>query len=243
MNDPEAARKAADPDGTASSDPAPDSNVDTPAVNTSAVMNTSALNAALNPAATPAPAAAPPSGTASPQTVDVQNLQSILSGLGLPPTSSSPSPSGSTTTPGAAPPAAPAKPPATNVPAGGITLSDLQAAMTGAAQPPASLSHYVTPEEVERQGLLTDPEKYGKLMDMLPEGQRTLEHLTATLRSPQVLSALSSLTEAIDGPDFSSVLANFDLEMDEETERLVGEGKGVEAFIRACAKKRGGDGK
>mmetsp|Transcript_7983 Transcript_7983/g.15919 ORF Transcript_7983/g.15919 Transcript_7983/m.15919 type:complete len:398 (+) Transcript_7983:54-1247(+) len=247
MNDPEAAKKKADPDAPDAPPPSsdPDTSVNTSAVNTS-VTNSAALTSALNPAQTPAPAPAagapPADGTASPQTLDVQNLQSILSGLGLPPTSSaSPSPSGAEG--GAAgagagpPPAAPAKPPASAAP-GGITLSDLQAAMSGAAQPPPSLSHYVTPEEVERQGLLSDPSRVAKLLPLLPPGQRDVDSLRLALRTPQVLSALSSLTEAIDGPDFGSVLANFDLEMGEEERRQVEQGKGVEAFIRACAKKR-----
>ncbi|GMH60529.1 hypothetical protein TrST_g7518 [Triparma strigata] len=242
MNDPAKAKKKADPEGAETSESAPASATASPTsganptagtsdTSMDVVSNNDIISSANLPADTSAvvdppanPTTTTPAANAS-GAVDVQNLQSILSGLGLPAASSSPSPTASLSTP-----AAPSK-------SGGITLSDLQSAMSRAQEGESKLSDYVTFSEVERQGILDDSTVVDKLTSLLPEGQRTKDSLITTLRSPQVLSALTSLTSALNGPEFSSVLANFDLEMGEEEQRLVAEGKGVEAFIRACEKK------
>ncbi|GMH79120.1 hypothetical protein TrLO_g13574 [Triparma laevis f. longispina] len=240
MNDPAKAKKKADPEGAESSAPPSSTSSPTSAPASSTtdtsmdVVSNDVISSANLPAdtsvadiSTTTPSAttpAPPAGG-----VDVQNLQSILSGLGLPAASSSPSPTASITTPAA--PAAPSKT------TGGITLSDLQSAMSLAQEGEAKLTDYVSYSEVERQGLLENSTTVDKLTALLPEGQRTKEDLVKTLRSPQVLSALGSLSNALNGPEFASVLANFDLQLGEEEQRLVAEGKGVEAFIRACEKK------
>lgn len=91
--------------------------------------------------------------------------------------------------------------------------------MSLAQEGEAKLTDYVSYSEVERQGLLENSTTVDKLTALLPEGQRTKEDLVKTLRSPQVLSALGSLSNALNGPEFASVLANFDLQLGEEEQR------------------------
>lgn len=106
-----------------------------------------------------------------------------------------------------------------------LTLADLQGAMAGIPQaadsaaasgPGPELSQVVTPAAIT--ALLQNEQAKERLIQFLPEDQRTAEHLEENLRSPQVQQTLRSLTQALLPDDtgnqdgFYSVLANFSLD-------------------------------
>jgi len=111
---------------------------------------------------------------------------------------------------------------ATSGDSGGVlTLADLHGAMAGIQSAPASgpgpsLSDVVTPTAISQ--LLVNEQVKARLMELLPEEQRSAEHLEENLRSPQVQQTLRSLTAALLPDDtgnmdgFYSVLANFSLD-------------------------------
>mmetsp|Transcript_28896 Transcript_28896/g.79317 ORF Transcript_28896/g.79317 Transcript_28896/m.79317 type:complete len:398 (+) Transcript_28896:121-1314(+) len=148
-------------------------------------------------------------GTQSQSQVDA--LSTILENLGMPQseggaTSSTDAPVSADSS------AAPA--------AGTLTLADLQGAMAGMQQQQQSstvvpLSEVVTPAAIE--ALLERDDICQRLMELLPENQRTKEQLADNLKSPQVQQTLRTLTQALLPDDagnmdgFYSVLANFNL--------------------------------
>jgi hypothetical protein len=149
----------------------------------------------------------------------VDALSNILENLGMPQQTSD--------TPAAAP-------------TGTITLADLQGAMevattsSRAAGTYVPLQEVVTPEAII--SLLEDEAVRTRLMELLPEEQRSPEHLEENLRSPQVQATLRSLTAAIQPDDvgsmegYHSLLANFQLDP-ADGEQALRNGNPIQAFL------------
>jgi len=163
-------------------------------------------------------------------TRQVDALSNILENLGMPQTAEKSS------TDGAAAP-----PPSASAGAGGtLTLADLQHAMGGVQTQqentnPPGLHEVVTPEAIS--SLLANEEVRNRLMQELPEEQRSAEFLESCLRSPQVQQTLRSLTSALLPDDngsmdgYHSVLANFQLDASDGQTALA-EGKSpIQAFL------------
>lgn len=123
---------------------------------------------------------------------------------------------------------------------GTLTLADLQGVMAGLQQqqaqgPPPGLSDIVTPEAIT--DLLANEEVRNRLMQELPEEQRSLEHLEENLRSPQVQQTLRSLTAALLPDDngsmegYHSVLANFQLDAQAGQAALTETNNPIQAFL------------
>jgi 26S proteasome regulatory subunit N13 len=132
----------------------------------------------------------------------------------------------------------------TSVPStpGILTLADLQGAMaslnaaneTATRSTPLPLTEIVSPSAIT--ALLQNEETKNRLLQFLPEEQRTLEHLEENLRSPQVQQTLRSLSNAI-CPDeqgsldgYHSVIANFQLDPRDGEEALAA-GNPIQAFL------------
>jgi 26S proteasome regulatory subunit N13 len=194
----------------------------------------------------------------------VDALSNILQSLGMPqqsPSATSNTSSvvggvtGSSSTPApnniAATPNAPAPKAAPSI---GLTLSDLQGAMAGLAttsppgatgalnnigRPGPSLSEVVTPDAVMEAGILENNEVKERLIELLPENQRTEDRLLENLRSPQVRQCLQSLTAALcdDGSldGFHSILANFQLRPEDGAVGL-SQGNPIQAFLDCVLK-------
>jgi len=178
--------------------------------------------AVISASDTPAPAAADPTSTPAPTSINTA-------------TPSAPAPKASST--------------------GGLTLSDLQGAMAGLAttsppsglplsfaqpQPGPPLSAVVTPENIIESGILNDENIKAKLIEMLPENQRTEDRLIENLRSPQVQQCLKSLTAALCDDEgsmdsFNSILANFQLRP-EDGAIAMASGNSVQAFLDCVLK-------
>ncbi|KAL3914097.1 MAG: hypothetical protein SGARI_000309 [Bacillariaceae sp.] len=121
-----------------------------------------------------------------------------------------------------------------------LTLADLQSAMGGVAQQAAStnppgLNEIVTPEAIA--SLLANEDVRNRLMEQLPEEQRTAEFLEENLRSPQIQQTLRSLTAALMPDDhgsmdgYHSVLANFQLDA-ADGQRALSQGQSpIQAFL------------
>jgi len=189
------------------------------------------------PTTAAAPAAETPAanGNASQQ---VDALSNILENLGMPP------PTNGVETPGATP--ATTAPSSTSTPArsgGMLTLADLQGAMAGLATstpPPPPLPELLSPSLVEESGILSNPDTMSRLIELLPENQRTEEFLKENLHSPQVLESVKSLMGVLNADEgVSSVIANFGLE--------AGEGSGLgenpikvflDAIVRSVEKEK-----
>lgn len=194
----------------------------------------------------------------APAIATVDALSSILENLGMPLQTNN-----TTTTPptidGAAVNSSNATAAAsTSASAGGgiLTLSDLQGAMAGLAthSPLAStggttsststrappLQEILTADSVEASGILNDPTVRQRLMDLLPENQRTEDDLRQNLRSPQVQQALQSLSAAIGGGTtttnedtssaFHNVIVNFSMNPDDGAISLAN-GDPIQAFL------------
>jgi 26S proteasome regulatory subunit N13 len=137
---------------------------------------------------------------------------------------------------------------------GTLTLADLQNAMGGMAQlqpppqqqqivssslslsnPTPSLSEIVTSDAIT--SLLADANVRQRLLEQLPEGQRTEEFLEENLRSPQIQQTLRSLTAALMPDDhgsmdgYHSVLANFQLDAADGQRALAAGQSPVQAFL------------
>jgi hypothetical protein len=193
----------------------------------------------------------------------VDALSNILQSLGMPQqqspsgTSNTSSVVGGTTNSTTPAPnntaATPSAPEAKSAPSIGLTLSDLQGAMAGLAttSPPGapasnnvggpgpSLSEVVTPDAVIEAGILENTELKERLIQLLPENQRTEDRLLENLRSPQVRQCLQSLTAALcdDGSldGFHSILANFQLRPEDGAVGL-SQGNPIQAFLDCVLK-------
>jgi len=177
------------------------------------------------------PVAARSPSSVSTTTRQVDALSNILENLGMPQggdQSNTTSASASAPAPGAAG-------------AGGtLTLADLQSAMGGVQTQqentnPPGLHEVVTPGAIS--SLLANEEVRNRLMQELPEEQRSSEFLESCLRSPQVQQTLRSLTSALLPDDngsmdgYHSVLANFQLDAS-DGQRALSEGKSpIQAFL------------
>jgi len=201
------------------------------------------------PAATPAEAAGSP-GATDRQLVQMEALQNVLSGMGLPPaptTTSAANPSGGTTS--ASQPAqqsstslpatggAPTTSAAATAPSQGITAEALQAAMMSVASAaararPTPLQDIVTADEVDRTGILADPAVQEQLLSALPEGHQTPEELHASVRSPQFQQTLTALSGALQTENYNSIFANFGLDASAGAAALA-RGDGIQAFLDA----------
>lgn len=122
--------------------------------------------------------------------------------------------------------------------AGILTLADLQGAMAGlqttAPSTQAPLSEIVTPPAVS--SLLQDENATNRLLEFLPEEQRSVEHLEDNLRSPQIQQTLRALSSALT-PDetgsmegYHSIIANFQLDP-RDGEAAMAAGNPIQAFL------------
>jgi 26S proteasome regulatory subunit N13 len=178
-----------------------------------------------------APSPGNASSSSSSTAGQVDALSNILGNLGLPQGEGQAAAATTTTSSDGAPAAA----------AGGtLTLADLQGVMAGLNQqsaqgPPPGLSDIVTPEAIT--DLLANEEVRNRLMQELPEEQRSMEHLEENLRSPQVQQTLRSLTAALLPDDngsmegYHSVLANFQLDAQAGQAALTETNNPIRAFL------------
>jgi 26S proteasome regulatory subunit N13 len=123
--------------------------------------------------------------------------------------------------------------------AGTLTLADLQGAMAGLQTEPQStpttpLSEVVTPAAIT--SLLQNEHVSNRLLELLPEEQRSIEHLEDNLRSPQIQQTLRALSSAL-MPDengsmegYHSVLANFQLDP-RDGDAAMASGNPIQAFL------------
>ena len=129
-----------------------------------------------------------------------------------------------------------------------IPVADLQGAMHGLATstPPGSaavaaagmpgppLSELATADAIDASGILSDPAVRARLVELLPEGQRTDDKLEENLRSPQMQQCLKSLTAALhSGDEFNSILANFALDPSD----AMASGNPIQAFLDCVLKQ------
>ncbi|CAJ1958720.1 unnamed protein product [Cylindrotheca closterium] len=168
--------------------------------------------------------------SASTTTRQVDALSNILENLGTP--------SGGAAATASAP--APAAAAASAAAGGGtLTLADLQGVMAGLqTQPqasPAGLQDVVSSDAIN--SLLENEDVRNRLIQELPEEQRTAEHLEENLRSPQVQQTLRSLTAALMPDDngnmdgYHSVLANFQLDAADGQQALTQSNNPIQAFL------------
>lgn len=173
----------------------------------------------------------------------VDALSNILGNLGMPQPSSAVN---SASTP------APTTTPNTTTTGGTLTLADLQGAMAGLAthspvgvqqqMPTPPLNELATTDAVDESGILDNPDAVARLMEFLPESQRTDEMLRENLRSPQVQQALQTLTQALVGDsddgssDYHSIVANFQLDAADGAAAM-NSGNPIQAFLDCLVKK------
>jgi hypothetical protein len=123
---------------------------------------------------------------------------------------------------------------------GMLTLADLQSAMGGVQQQAASanppgLNEIVTPDAIS--DLLANEDVRNRLLEQLPEEQRTAEFLEENLRSPQIQQTLRSLSAALMPDDngsmdgYHSVLANFQLDAADGQRALAAGQSPIQAFL------------
>lgn len=132
-----------------------------------------------------------------------------------------------------------------------IPVADLQGAMQGLATstPPGSaavaaagmpgppLSELATADAIDASGILSDPAVRARLVELLPEGQRTDDKLEENLRSPQTQQCLKSLTAALSsGDEFNSILANFALDPSDGALAMAS-GNPIQAFLDCILKQ------
>jgi 26S proteasome regulatory subunit N13 len=170
----------------------------------------------MNPAEA-APGGAAPAPDVTNNNAQVDALSNILENLGMPEGSEMPVPARST--------------------AGTLTLADLQGAMAGlqtTPNAPAPLSEVLTPAAIT--SLLQDDAAKNRLLELLPEEQRSMEHLEDNLRSPQIQQTLRALSSALT-PDetgslegYHSVIANFQLDP-RDGEAALAAGNPIQAFL------------
>jgi len=108
-------------------------------------------------------------------------------------------------------------------------------APVGMPGPP--LSELATADAIDASGILSDPAVRARLVDLLPEGQRTDSHLEDNLRSPQTQQCLKSLTAALAaGDEFNSILANFALDPSDGAAAMAS-GNPIQAFLDCVLKQ------
>mmetsp|Transcript_17397 Transcript_17397/g.42259 ORF Transcript_17397/g.42259 Transcript_17397/m.42259 type:complete len:400 (+) Transcript_17397:90-1289(+) len=139
---------------------------------------------------------------------------------------------------------------------GTLTLADLQGAMSGLPVRPqepsdvhVGLQEVVTPDAIA--SLLENEEIRQRLLQELPEEQRSEAFLEENLRSPQVQQTLRSLTMALMPDDngsmdgYHSVIANFQLDAADGQAALSAGKSPIQAFLdcvlASVEKESGGD--
>ncbi|KAJ1455114.1 hypothetical protein M885DRAFT_223198 [Pelagophyceae sp. CCMP2097] len=130
-----------------------------------------------------APAAAAAAGA---QQLSLDQLQSVMSNLGMPP--------------GAAAP--------------GAVSSDALARALQAMTPlqGLSLTDVANGDDVTAAAIFDDDDTVARLLEHLPEDQRTRSELHGIIRAPQFRQALGQLTRALQTPEnYESIVANFGL--------------------------------
>jgi hypothetical protein len=166
--------------------------------------------------------------SASTTTRQVDALSNILENLGMP-QGETHNPTTPSTTSDAAAAAAPG---------GTLTLADLQGVMAGLQQQPqptVGLADVVTSDAISE--LLQNEEVKNRLLQELPEAQRSLDNLEDNLRSPQVQQTLRSLTAALLPDDngstdgYHSVLANFQMDAAAGQQTLTETNNPIQAFL------------
>lgn len=75
-----------------------------------------------------------------------------------------------------------------------------------------------------------------RLVQLLPESQRSREQLEAAIRSPQLRQALSGLSSALGTENYETIFANFDLDPADGADELA-HGDAVGAFLAALRAK------
>jgi|AntRauTorckE5430_2_1112549.scaffolds.fasta_scaffold00246_8 hypothetical protein len=218
--------------------------------NASGALDSNALQAIMQGLNSSAAATEANNTETSPAQVDA--LSSILGNLGMPQTNaaSANASAASIDTDAAIVPTAT---PTTTTGSGGLTLTDLQGAMAGLAttspssafgsqQPPGPpLSEVVTPENILESGILDNEQVKAKLIELLPDDQRSEEHLMENLRSPQVKQCLKSLSAALCDDEggsmdsFNSILANFQLRPEDGAIAMMS-GNPIQAFLDCILK-------
>jgi len=131
-----------------------------------------------------APAAAAAAGA---QQLSLDQLQSVMSNLGMPP--------------GAAAP--------------GAVSSDALARALQAMTPlqGLSLTDVANGDDVTAAAIFDDDDTVARLLEHLPEDQRTRSELHGIIRAPQFRQALGQLTRALQTPEnYESIVANFGLQ-------------------------------
>ena len=172
--------------------------------------------------------------SASTTTRQVDALSNILENLGMPQGDNAASSTATASLDEAVAAGSAPAPAAT----GTLTLADLQGVMAGLQQrqdTPPGLHEIVSPDAIK--SLLENEEVRNRLLQELPEGQRTQEHLEENLRSPQVQQTLRSLTQALLPDDsgsmegYHSVLANFQLDAAAGQQALTESNNPIQAFL------------
>lgn len=218
-------------------------------VDATGTLDSNALQAIMQGLNTSGAAAAGSDSAASPAPVD--SLSSILGNLGMPQNTNASTSSASANTVAATAPSVAT--PVAGTGSKGLTLSDLQGAMAGLAttsplsvlgtqQPPGPpLSEVVTSEHVLESGILENEEIKAKLIELLPDNQRSEEFLMENLRSPQVKQCLKSLSAALCDDEggsmdsFNSILANFQLRPEDGAIAMMS-GNPIQAFLDCVLK-------
>lgn len=218
----------------------------------SGTLDSNALQAIMQGLNTSGAAASGSNSAASPAPVDA--LSNILGNLGMPQTNTNANTNASTTSANTDAATAPSvASPLAGTGSVGLTLSDLQGAMAGLAttsplsalgtqQPPGPpLSEVVTAEHILESGILENEEIKAKLIELLPDNQRSEEFLMENLRSPQVKQCLKSLSAALCDDDggsmdsFNSILANFQLRPEDGAIAMMS-GNPIQAFLDCVLK-------
>merc|ERR1712129_181590 len=162
--------------------------------------------------------------TASPQ---IDALSSILENLGMPPSSTNNGPSSSTTAT-----------PVTTTSGGTLTLADLQGAMAQISSTPSSLplTDILNPRTIEESGILSNPETVKRLLNHLPDNQRSEFFLRENLHSPQCLETIKTLQSALRNSDnLHEILVNFNLDTKSLEQNNSNKIHPVELFLEAVA--------
>lgn len=97
-------------------------------------------------------------------------------------------------------------------------------------QRPLSLQALFTTDSIISSGVLEDPAVRAQLVEHLPESQRSDEFLEESIRSPQFIQALSSLSSALQSENFDNVMASFQLDPSAGLLHLMS-GDAVRAFL------------
>ena len=96
-----------------------------------------------------------------------------------------------------------------------------------------SLGKILTPEKIKKLFESLDDEAKKKLIELLPEKQRTTQGFYDNINSPQFKQGLSSFTLALESENLPTVISSFGLDINVAQKY----GDGVEAFIKSIVEK------